>query len=368
MSSKTSSLPLATCTGTKYTVTSADTCKSISLAKSIAIDRLISENRLDYNCTSLKAGTSLCLGRSCALQTVLRNQTCQDITQGKQFTDVQLISWNPVIHPSCDNLDAMVGRSICVSPPGSSSYTASTLNVTTATMSSMFPGPYTTGGVILTNPPKINTTWYNTQTSFASPPTKTNTVNATTATLVAARTSYCPLTDDDIANGWTIYDLPDACANLLNPYCWPDPNKPALPSTKFPVVCTPVGTATTTTAPATNAVPAPLEPSTISSCKKYYQVLDGDNCYSIANNFKITLTQVRSLSIYSERDLTDHGHSSTRTIRTSDLTARGSTWVTTVFISSHPSIDESLIIRDICPTSIRCEDIPYALTSSYVLK
>ena len=308
MSSETSSLPLATCTGTKYTVTSDDTCKSISLAKSIAIDRLIYDNRLDYNCTSLQAGTSLCLGPPCALQTVLENQTCQDITQGKQFTNVQLISWNPVIHPSCDNLDAMVGRSICVSPPGSSSYTASTLSVTTATISSMFPGPYTTGGIILTDPPMINTTWYNTQTSFALPSTRTNIVNATTATLVAARTSYCPLTDDDIADGWTIYDLPDACANLLNPYCWPDPNKPALLSTNFPVACTPVRTATTTTAPGTNAVPAPLEPSTISSCKQYYQVLDGDNCYSIANNFKITLTQVRSLSIciYSERDLADN--------------------------------------------------------------
>ncbi|KAL8782913.1 MAG: hypothetical protein Q9213_005025 [Squamulea squamosa] len=202
-----------------------------------------------------------------------------------------------VIHPLCDNIDAMVGRSICVSPPGSLSYSASPLNITTATMSSMFPGPYTTG-VVVENPPSINTTWYNTQTSFAPPATKTNAVNATTASLVAARTSYCPLTDDDIANGWTIYDLPDACASLLNPYCWPDPNKPVLPSTQFPAVCTPVRTTASSAVPATTATPAPLEPSTIASCKQYYKVLDGDNCYSIATAFKITLDQFNQWNPY----------------------------------------------------------------------
>lgn len=93
--STTTSPPTATCTGTKYTVASADTCQSISKAKSIATDRLISSNGLDYNCTSLKAGTSLCLGQTCALQTIMKNQSCQDITNAKKFTYVQLISWNP---------------------------------------------------------------------------------------------------------------------------------------------------------------------------------------------------------------------------------------------------------------------------------
>lgn len=156
----------------------------------------------------------------------------------------------------------------------------------------MFPGPYTTG-VIVANPTPRNTSWYNTQTTFLPPATRTSTVNTTAASLIAARISYCPLNDDDIADGWTIYDLPNACAALVSPYCWPDPNKPVPSSTRFPAVCTPDrASATSTTAQATNATPAPLEPSTIASCKQYYQVLGGDNCYSIANNFKITLTQV----------------------------------------------------------------------------
>lgn len=91
----TTSTPNPTCSGTKYTVGAQDTCQSISVAKSIAIDRLIIDNNLDYNCTTLKAGNTLCLGATCALQTVTNNQTCQDITNGQNYTSVQLVSWNP---------------------------------------------------------------------------------------------------------------------------------------------------------------------------------------------------------------------------------------------------------------------------------
>ncbi len=108
-------VPVPTCTGTNYTVTSSDTCQSISTANSIAIDRLISANGLDYNCTSLEAGMQLCLGASCALQTVQANQSCTDIIGTQKFNYVQLISWNPIIHSNCDNLDSLVGRSICIS-------------------------------------------------------------------------------------------------------------------------------------------------------------------------------------------------------------------------------------------------------------
>lgn len=92
---RTASTPQASCTGKEYTVGSKDTCESISQANSIAIDWLISSNGLDYDCSSLKAGTKLCLGLKCALYTVKEGQTCQDITANKRFTSVQLASWNP---------------------------------------------------------------------------------------------------------------------------------------------------------------------------------------------------------------------------------------------------------------------------------
>lgn len=156
----------------------------------------------------------------------------------------------------------------------------------------MFPGPYTTG-VGVTSAPPFNTSWYNTQTTFAAPPTSTVTANATAASLEIARTSFCPISNEDLLDGWTVADLPDACESLVGPYCWPDLNAPVLPSKHFPAVCTPSLAASISTVTPSDTVPAPLEPSTVSSCKRYYQVLDGDNCYSIANNFNVTLTQVR---------------------------------------------------------------------------
>lgn len=87
--------PAKNCTDTPYTVSASDTCKSISQAKSIAIDRLITANNLDYNCSLLTSGSKLCLGPKCTLHEVAKNETCQSISKGKQYTSVQLISWNP---------------------------------------------------------------------------------------------------------------------------------------------------------------------------------------------------------------------------------------------------------------------------------
>lgn len=87
--------PAKNCTDTPYTVSASDTCKSISQAKSIAIDRLITANNLDYNCSLLTSGSKLCLGPKCTLHEVVKDETCQSISKGKQYTSVQLISWNP---------------------------------------------------------------------------------------------------------------------------------------------------------------------------------------------------------------------------------------------------------------------------------
>jgi hypothetical protein len=91
----------------------------------------VADNSLPYDCSTLVAGTSLCLGPSCALKTVQANQTCSDIINqaGGTFSVVQLVSWNPTIHANCDNLDGMVGRSICVSPPGTSSYSEGSMSI-----------------------------------------------------------------------------------------------------------------------------------------------------------------------------------------------------------------------------------------------
>lgn len=120
------------------------------------------------------------------------------------------------------------------------------------------------------------------------PTTTTIVVNLTAASLIAERTAYCPITEQDIDNGFTESDLPDACEDLLEPYCSPDPNAPIPTSTRFPAVCTP-SRPTATSSSATNATPSSLEPNIIASCQQYYRALDGDTCYSITTHFGITL-------------------------------------------------------------------------------
>lgn len=159
----------------------------------------------------------------------------------------------------------------------------------------MFPGPFVTGAIVA-SPPKITTSWYNPQTTFLPPPTTTITANLTAASLIAARTGYCPISPDDYGRGVSEADLPAACQALVEPYCYPNPDAPIPTSTRFLANCTPVQPLATSTTANLNAVPSPLEPNTVASCKQYYQVIGGDNCYGIANSFGISLDQVTPTS------------------------------------------------------------------------
>lgn len=162
----------------------------------------------------------------------------------------------------------------------------------------MFPGPYVTGSINY-SPPNTTTSWYY-NTAPVALTTHNATVNKTAASLIAAATAYCPITNNDTVNGWTIYDLPQACWNLTEPWCEATIGIPPPTSTRFPAVCSPAhyySTSTTTTAASSGAAPSPTEPGTISSCKSYYQVESGDTCYSIETNFGITATQVNITSL-----------------------------------------------------------------------
>lgn len=92
--------PEPTCGGTKYTVKEGDTCESVSKANSMATDRMIDVNRLEYTCTELKAGMELCIRDTCKLATIEQDQTCEGIVEGKGFSVIQLQSWNPYVELS----------------------------------------------------------------------------------------------------------------------------------------------------------------------------------------------------------------------------------------------------------------------------
>ncbi len=87
----------ALCTGTPYTVQSGDTCASIAQANSVATDRFITDNHLDYNCTAILPGNQVCIPQSCLLHTIQANDTCASILAEQDYSLTQLVSWNPYV-------------------------------------------------------------------------------------------------------------------------------------------------------------------------------------------------------------------------------------------------------------------------------
>ena len=85
----------ALCTGTPYTVQSGDTCASIAQANSVATDRFITDNHLDYNCTAISPGNQICIPESCLLHKIRANDTCSSLLADQDYSLNQLLSWNP---------------------------------------------------------------------------------------------------------------------------------------------------------------------------------------------------------------------------------------------------------------------------------
>lgn len=272
----------------------------------------------------LETGSNVCLEASCALATVQSNQTCNDILSNKTFylTQVskvmsdyvrlycakltcQLLSWNPTIHANCDNLGSMVGRSICVSPPGSTEWDAAP-SITSRSSTVTFVVPSTSFGTIPAQTAVPNrTTSYFVNTLLPNITTIAMTANATAESLLAQRTGYCPFNSSDYTAGLTIYDMPGNCSDLLEPYCFPDPDAPILTSTTFPASCSPaaalnisdttsVGSAATSTvgstaasntASSTSSTGAPTQTGIASNCARYYTVQSGDSCQGIVDKY-----------------------------------------------------------------------------------
>lgn len=218
----------------------------------------------------------------------------------------QLLSWNPTIHTNCDNLGSMVGRSICVSPPGSTEWDAAP-STTSRSSTVTFVVPSTSFGTIPAQTAVPNrTTSYFVNTILPNITTTAMTANATAESLLAQRTGYCPFNSSDYAAGLSIYDMPGNCSDLLEPYCFPDPDAPILTSTTFPALCSPAaalnipdttsgGSAATLTVGSTAAsntaassissTAAPTQTGIASTCARYYTVQSGDSCQGIVDKY-----------------------------------------------------------------------------------
>ncbi|OQD80022.1 hypothetical protein PENANT_c040G10752 [Penicillium antarcticum] len=184
----------------------------------------------------------------------------------------------------------MVGQSICISPPGSSSWDVTTTNRTSTMTFTMFTGDWETGPA----PTQVteSPTYTALPTKFTSL-TSTYTVNQTAQSMIADYSKYCPILDDDYEDGFQWEDLSGNCQDLLDPYCSPDIHSPSPKSTKFPGSCTPTAVSATPTGSST-PIPSPTLDGTTSKCSNFYYIVANDTCPAIVKEYGIKLTDFYS--------------------------------------------------------------------------
>ncbi|KAL4745604.1 hypothetical protein BDW72DRAFT_208065 [Aspergillus terricola var. indicus] len=276
-----------TCSGTSYAVRESDSCDSIASAHNIATDRFITENNLDLNCTTLSVGDHVCLGDSCALYQVQTNDTCKSILANHTFYQNQLLSWNRTIHAKCDNLKSMVGKNICISPPGSDESQISSANTLTTQSTFVLPTTAFTTLPPQTAAPNYTTSWFVTTTTISI---RTETATVSPSAVVSAYNEllkYYPITFNDTMSGWDIYSLPGDCIDGLLEYCDPPLNGTMPASTSFPATCSPAYYDATSTSTPTSPTSSflPTQTGVASNCDAFYIVKANDTCASIVDSF-----------------------------------------------------------------------------------
>lgn len=98
------------------------TCLSISAAQNVSTSALINLNSLDTGCTHIVAGAEICLPDVCEIYRVQETDTIDKIVASlsRQVSVPQFVAWNANLNSaqSSQNLTAVSGKYICVSPPG----------------------------------------------------------------------------------------------------------------------------------------------------------------------------------------------------------------------------------------------------------
>ncbi|KAH8682066.1 hypothetical protein BX600DRAFT_544497 [Xylariales sp. PMI_506] len=206
----TSSTTSPTCSGTEYHVQPSDTCYSVSMSQGISTIDLLTANDLQAYCANFPTSGTLCIPSSsvCTPYTVQAGDTCVSIAQSLAILTsfAQIVSWNPEVGGSCDNIVNMMESVICVSNPGgtwinpsSSSATTSSTSTNTIHMTpfSMFPSQTTIVAANYTIIPWANGTRTDCQ-YYLDPPVLTNQSTNTTSFLC---------TDAALAYGITLNEL-----------------------------------------------------------------------------------------------------------------------------------------------------------------
>jgi hypothetical protein len=87
-----------TCSGKTYVTQSGDTCDSIAQSNKISAGTLYYNNPLLVGCSSLAAGTQLCLPSQCESQySIKEGDECVSVALTLGISWQQIVSWNSMV-------------------------------------------------------------------------------------------------------------------------------------------------------------------------------------------------------------------------------------------------------------------------------
>jgi hypothetical protein len=261
--------------------------------------------------TTPTQGDKFCLDfmPQCLLHTVTESNTCSSLLAlaGPDVINLMLESWNPTIGHECLNLRGMIGKHICIGPPGQpGKFTPIVPSPVPPTSSPelgypLEPAPDTvTRTVNFTTSYLVPTTDIIITTHTASPPDLAN------ASAILERTRHCPFTSEGDEGAWNqglaedeyrvhSWQMEEDCHEFWRPYCYPMPHDPILPSpTDAASSCLP--TVETITPEGWVDPPGPTTSPVPDQCNKWHLVGTGDTCAGIAAEFGMTTTEFLQLN------------------------------------------------------------------------
>ncbi|PYI25219.1 hypothetical protein BP00DRAFT_469767 [Aspergillus indologenus CBS 114.80] len=131
-----------------YTVQTNDTCNSIAAGQNVSTYNLMIANSINILCTNLPdVGDEVCIPSTCNTTTLLHGDSCNGYEASWNASMAQILSWNPIISDTCDNLDLFVGWTLCTGPTDAWA-PATTATTTTAPATAM---PLPTNGMSTSN-------------------------------------------------------------------------------------------------------------------------------------------------------------------------------------------------------------------------
>lgn len=264
--------------GNTYTTASGDTCDSIALAHGVSAASMFYMNANIHNCTALDAGTALCLPLTCtSVYAVQPTDTCGSIAADNGLLTRQVVSYNTLLTANCSNLHGtspLWGTVLCVSTPGGT-YNGTAPAATDPDAATAVSAP--AGATVAPATTTDCVEWY----------VAGGAANLTCAQIclnyeiainefVAANPSLDKTTCDADLVGGDAY-----CVEPLAGWQYANATEPTATASASATVAAVTSTAT----------PAGAEPGTAAGCDVWYYVVENDTCYSIAQEFGITLDQ-----------------------------------------------------------------------------